>query len=148
MQLTKNFSLLELTSSETATRRGIDNTPSQTEINNLKKLCEEVMQPLRDWYGKPINITSGFRSAKLNRVIGGASSSQHVKGEAIDFTLPKEDYKKVWKWITENLEYDQIIWEFGNSEAPDWIHISYTTNNRNQKLKAEKQWGVTRYISI
>ncbi len=150
MQLTNNFSLIELTSSETAVRKGIDNTPSADVIANLKYLCENVMQPLREWYGKPINITSGYRSPKLNKAIGGSSTSDHCLGCAIDFTLPKEDYKKVFKWIKENCTFYQLIWEMGNDEAPQWIHVSFrVVINRKQVLKAYKNtFGQTKYQAI
>jgi len=143
MNLTKNFSLIELTSSETAVRKGIDNTPSQEVVNNLKNLCENVMQPLRDWYGKPINITSGYRSPKLNKAIGGSTTSDHCLGCAIDFTLPKEDYKEVFEWIRKNCEYDQIINEFNFQ----WIHVSFrSSGNRKQSLAAYKNAiGQTKY---
>ena len=143
MQLTKNFSLIELTSSETAVRKGIDNTPTQLVVTNLKELCENVMQPLRDWYGKPINITSGYRSPKLNKAIGGSSTSDHCYGCAIDFTLPKEDYKMVFDWIRTNCEFDQAIDEFNFQ----WIHVSFRLgNNRKQVLKAYKNAiGQTKY---
>lgn len=147
MQLTKNFSLIELTSSETAVRKGIDNTPTQLVVTNLKELCENVMQPLRDWYGKPINITSGYRSPKLNKAIGGSTTSEHCFGQAIDFTLPVEDYKPVFEFIRTKLEYSQLIWEMGNDTAPQWIHVSFRLgNNRKQVLKAYKNAiGQTKY---
>ena len=143
MNLTKNFSLIELTSSETAVRKGIDNTPSQEVVNNLKYLCENVMQPLRDWYGKPINITSGYRSPKLNKAIGGSTTSDHCLGCAIDFTLPKEDYKEVFEYIKANLPHDQIINEFNFQ----WIHVSFrSSGNRKQSLAAYKNAiGQTKY---
>ena len=144
MKLTKNFSLNEFISSETALRRGIDNTPSAEVLANLKALCENIMQPLRDWYGKPINITSGYRSPALNRAIKGAANSDHMKGQAVDFTLPKEDYPKVFEWLRNNVQFTQIIDEFGFS----WIHISYDAKNlKKQALKAVKQNGKTLYIN-
>ena len=149
MQITENFSLIELTSSETATRKGIDNTPGPAEIHNLRYLLNEVMQPLRSWYGKPINITSGYRSPKLNKAIGGSSTSDHTQGRAIDFTVPKEDYKKVFEYIRTKLLFDQLIWEFGNDDAPNWIHVSYRiSNNRRQVLKALKGTFGTKYITL
>lgn len=149
MQLTENFSLIELTSSETATRRGIDNTPGPAEIHNLRYLLNEVMQPLRSWYGKPINITSGYRSPKLNKAIGGSTTSDHTQGRAIDFTVPKEDYKKVFEYIKTKLVFDQLIWEFGNDNAPNWIHVSYrVSGNRRQVLKAVKSTFGTKYVAI
>jgi len=147
MELTKNFSLLELTSSETAARKGIDNTPTVAVTINLRYLCENVMQPLRDWYAKSINVSSAYRSPKLNKAIGGSSTSDHCEGRAIDFTLPKEDYKKVFEYIRNNLPFDQLIWEMGNDEAPQWIHVSFRLdNNRKQVLKAFKNGlGQTKY---
>lgn len=146
MELTKNFSLLELTSSETAVRKGIDNTPSAEVTANLRYLCLNVMQPLRDWYGKPINITSGYRSPKLNKAIGGSTTSDHCLGRAIDFTLPKEDYQKVFSWIKENCEFDQLINEFNFQ----WIHVSFRiSGNRKQVLKATKNvLGQAKYSAI
>jgi hypothetical protein len=144
MKLSKNFSLNEFISSETALRRGIDNTPSAEVLANLKALCENIMQPLRDWYGKPINITSGYRSPALNRAIKGAANSDHMRGQAVDFTLPKEDYPKVFEWLRNNVQFTQIIDEFGFS----WIHISYDAKNlKKQALKAVKQNGKTLYIN-
>ena len=144
MKLSKNFSLNEFISSETALRRGIDNTPSAEVLANLKALCENIMQPLRDWYGKPINITSGYRSPALNRAIKGAANSDHMRGQAVDFTLPKEDYPKVFEWLRNNVQFTQIIDEFGFS----WIHISYDKNNlKKQALKAVKQNGKTLYLN-
>ena len=144
MKLSKNFSLNEFISSETALRRGIDNTPSAEVLANLKALCENIMQPLRDWYGKPINITSGYRSPALNRAIKGAANSDHMRGQAVDFTLPKEDYPKVFEWLRNNVNFTQIIDEFGFS----WIHISYDAKNlKKQALKAVKQNGKTLYIN-
>ena len=149
MQITENFSLIELTSSETATRKGIDNTPGPAEIHNLRYLLNEVMQPLRSWYGKPINITSGYRSPKLNKAIGGSTTSDHTQGRAIDFTVPKEDYKKVFEYIKTKLVFDQLIWEFGNDDAPNWIHVSYrVSGNRRQILKAVKSTFGTKYVAI
>ena len=144
MKLTNNFSLQELTSSETAVRRGIDNTPSPEVILNLKALCENVLQPLRDWYGKPITITSGYRSPELNKAIKGARNSDHMRGQAVDFVLPKEDYQRVFDWLRKNVEYTQIIDEFSFS----WIHISYDSKNlKKQALKAVKSNGKTAYIN-
>ena len=149
MKVTKNFTLLELTSSETAARKGIDNTPSAEVIDNLKQLFENVVQPLRDWYGKSINVSSAYRSSTLNKAIGGSATSDHCLGRAVDFTLPKEDYKKVFEHL-KTMSFDQLIWEMGNDEAPQWIHVSYrTTGNRKQVLKAHKNvLGQTKYTAI
>lgn len=149
MNLSKNFTLVELISSETALRRGIDNNPPTAAINQLKILVENVLQPLRDRYGKPINVTSGYRSPRLNKAIGGSSTSQHCFGQAVDFTVPKEDYKEVFE-ILKSMEFDQLIWEFGNDHAPQWIHVSYNAQkNRKEVLRAFKNsFGQTRYKAI
>jgi hypothetical protein len=147
MKLSNSFNLIEFTSSETASRRGIDNTPSIAVIENLRLLCENVLQPLRDKYGKSINITSGYRSPKLNKAIGGSSTSQHCFGQAADIQVDKKDYLKVWE-ILKTLPFDQIIFEFGTESAPDWIHVSFVEGkNRGQKLKAVKNiFGKTQYL--
>jgi hypothetical protein len=147
MKLSNSFNLIEFTSSETASRRGIDNTPSIAVIENLRLLCENVLQPLRDKYGKSINITSGYRSPKLNKAIGGSSTSQHCFGQAADIQVDKKDYLKVWE-ILKTLPFDQIIFEFGTESAPDWIHVSFVQGkNRGQKLKAVKNiFGKTEYL--
>jgi hypothetical protein len=110
-------------------------------------LCENVLQPLRDKYGKSINITSGYRSPKLNKAIGGSSTSQHCYGQAADIQVDKKDYLKVWE-ILKTLPFDQIIFEFGTESAPDWIHVSFVQGkNRGQKLKAVKNIiGKTEYL--
>jgi hypothetical protein len=147
MKLSNSFNLIEFTSSETASIRGIDNTPSIAVIENLRLLCENVLQPLRDKYGKSINITSGYRSPKLNKAIGGSSTSQHCYGQAADIQVDKKDYLKVWE-ILKTLPFDQIIFEFGTESAPDWIHVSFVQGkNRGQKLKAVKSlFGKTDYL--
>jgi hypothetical protein len=147
MKLSNSFNLIEFTSSETASRRGIDNTPSIAVIENLRLLCENVLQPLRDKYGKSINITSGYRSPKLNKAIGGSSTSSHCFGQAADIQVDKKDYLRVWELLKE-LPTDQIIWEFGNDSAPNWIHLSFVQGkNRGQKLKAVKNvLGQTKYL--
>jgi hypothetical protein len=147
MKLSNSFNLIEFTSSETASRRGIDNTPSIAVIENLRLLCENVLQPLRDKYGKSINITSGYRSPKLNKAIGGSTTSQHCFGQAADIQVDKKDYLKVWE-ILKTLPFDQIIFEFGTELAPDWIHVSFVEGkNRGQKLKAVKNvLGQTKYL--
>jgi zinc D-Ala-D-Ala carboxypeptidase len=138
MRLTKSFNLIEFTSSETASRRGINNTPNESVIANLKLLCEKVLQPLRDQYGKPINVTSGYRSVALNKAIGGSSNSQHTRGQAVDIQVPRQDYLTVFN-LLRAMETDQIIWEFGDAVAPQWLHISYVaTGNRMQVLRAKK----------
>lgn len=146
MRLSENFSLIELTSSETAARKGIKNEPAQSVIDNLSALCFHVLQPLRTKYGKPINITSGFRSVALNKAIGGSANSQHCLGQAADFTVPREDYLRVFN-ILRSMEFDQLIWEFGDSVAPQWLHVSFARGkNRRQVLVAKKgRFGRTVY---
>lgn len=148
MNLTQNFSLIELTSSETAARKGIDNTPTQDVITNLRELCVYVLQPLREQYGKSINITSGYRSPKVNKAIGGSTTSDHCFGNAADFTVAISDYHHVFS-ILRTLEFDQLIWEFGDIHAPQWIHVSFRCKgaNRKQVLKAVKNaLGQTKYL--
>lgn len=149
MKLSNNFSLEEMTRSTTAARKGIKNDPDDDQVGNLIILCEEVLQPLRDALG-PINISSGFRSVELNSAIGGSSSSQHcaLKGAASDIDMGKRN-AEVFNHIKENLEWDQLIWEFGDNSNPSWVHVSYNNgNNRKQILKAIKQNGKTKYINF
>ena len=149
MKLSNNFSLEEMTRSTTAARKGIKNDPDDDQVGNLIILCEEVLQPLRDALG-PINISSGFRSVELNSAIGGSSSSQHcaLKGAASDIDMGKRN-AEVFNYIKENLEWDQLIWEFGDNSNPSWVHVSYNNgNNRKQILKAIKQNGRTKYINF
>lgn len=118
----KYFSIKEMTKSNTATAKGIDNTPDQTIMNNLTKLIEAVLDPLREWYGKPIIVNSGYRCEALNKAIGGAKSSQHMLGEAADITVgSKEENEKLFNYIKDNLEFDQLI----NESDFSWVHVSY-----------------------
>lgn len=118
----KYFSIKEMTKSNTATAKGIDNTPDQTVTNNLTKLIEAVLDPLREWYGKPIIVNSGYRCEALNKAIGGAKSSQHMLGEAADITVgSKEENEKLFNYIKDNLEFDQLI----NESDFSWVHVSY-----------------------
>lgn len=118
----KYFSIKEMTKSNTATAEGIDNTPDQTITNNLTKLIEAVLDPLREWYGKPIIVNSGYRCEALNKAIGGAKSSQHMLGEAADITVgSKEENEKLFDYIKDNLEFDQLI----NESDFSWVHVSY-----------------------
>jgi zinc D-Ala-D-Ala carboxypeptidase len=150
MQLTKNFTLEELTRSSKAKALRIDNSPNPEQLANLKALAENILQPLRDSLGFPINITSGLRVPALNAAVKGSKTSQHTKGEAVDIKVSGKN-KVIFDWIVNNLDYDQIISEFPNeSGEPSWVHVSYKKNevNRNQKLKAIKQNGRTRYIKL
>ena len=144
MNLSKSFTLNELTKSQEATRLGIDNTPNEEQIQNLKILCEKILQPLRDFYGMPVSISSGYRSIALCEAIGSSAKSQHTKGQAADFEIFGVPNKEVAEFIVKNLEYDQCILEFWNENEPNsgWVHCSYSSNgNRMQYLKAEKLNG-------
>lgn len=141
MRLSKNLNLKEAIKSNTASRLGIDNTPEQWEINNLRAVAENVFQPIRDHFGVPIGVSSGYRCKKLNKAIGGSKYSQHMIGEALD--LDADIYGKVtnaeiFNYIKDNLEWDQMIWEFGDDEEPNWVHVSYKEagNNRKQIKRA------------
>jgi zinc D-Ala-D-Ala carboxypeptidase len=140
MKLTENFTLAELTKSETAEKNNIDNTPDAEQIECLKQLCENILQPLRDDFQKPLVISSGFRSKKLALLVGSKTTSQHCKGQAADFTIPGIDNKKVFKHIIENLPMDQVILEYYKEDDTKeysnegWIHCSYIPNGRGQAL--------------
>ncbi len=142
----KYFTIQELTKSATAQRKGIDNSPSVQVRANLTALVEKVLDPLREAYGKPIVVTSGYRCEKLNRAVGGAASSQHVKGQAADIRSVQdtpEENKKLFDLIVKlGLPFDQLINEYGF----DWVHVSYGPRHRRQKLKAVKRNGRTMYI--
>ncbi len=140
MQLTKNFTLAEFTESDTAERVGIDNTPSANALANLKKTAEG-MQKVRDLLGKPISISSGYRSPALNRYIGGSSSSHHCFGYAVDFKSPSfgTPYEVTKAIIASDIKYDQIIWE------GTWVHISFSPAMRMQKLTATFKNGKATY---
>lgn len=148
MKLTENFYLSEFTKSSTAIRHGIRNEPRAIQVDNLILLCKHVLQPLRDWYGKPIRINSGFRSPGLNTYLGGAKSSQHMFGEAADIDTLR-DNKKLFDYIKDNLTFDQLISEFGTEDNPGWIHVSYCDkHNRGEVLRAEKINGKVTYTRI
>ena len=150
MQLSENLSLAEVMRSETAKRKGVSNMPTPEHIENFKKLAENIFQPIRKHFGKPIHISSGYRSAALNKAIGGASSSQHCPGEAIDIDMDGTAITnaEIFNYIKNNLSFDQLIWEFGTDKNPDWVHVSYesTGKQRKQILKAVKQGGKTSYV--
>jgi len=151
MNLTTNFSLLELTKSQTAERKGIDNTPSPTHQENLKSLCTAILQPVRDHFSKVVTISSGYRSPELCTAIGSKITSQHAKGQAADFEIYGLSNQELATWIHENLDYDQLILEYWKKEDPNsgWVHCSYNVNvNRKQYLKAYKENGRTKYEKI
>ncbi len=135
--VSKNFSWREVTRSGTCERAGIDNTPGPLEQARLQAIVLNVMQPLRNAMGRPIRVTSGFRSPACNVKIGGATESQHMKGEAIDFQDPAGNLAEMFYYIKDNLPFDQLIWEKGDNNQPLWIHVSYkqSGNNRRKVLK-------------
>jgi hypothetical protein len=147
VRLSENFSLQEFTKSQTAERKGIDNTPVEGHLENAKALFENVVQPVRDNFGVTV-INSGYRSGDLNYAIGGSNTSQHCKGQAVDIECPGTPNYDVAKWIEDNLDFDQLILEFYTPGIPDsgWIHVSYKTeDNRNASLTAMKENGKTVY---
>tara|TARA_R110002020_G_scaffold30522_1_gene96146 strand:- start:412 stop:873 length:462 start_codon:yes stop_codon:yes gene_type:complete len=150
MKLTTNFSLHEFTKSQTATRHGIDNTPSMTNIINLKSLCEGVLQPVRNHFMKPMIISSGFRCKELNTKIGGSKTSQHVLGQAADIEVLGFSNVELSDWINANLDFDQLILEFYNEkEGPHsgWVHVSFNKgyNKHDYKEAYKNEQGQTRY---
>tara|TARA_R100000654_G_scaffold3137_1_gene10910 strand:+ start:26464 stop:26937 length:474 start_codon:yes stop_codon:yes gene_type:complete len=153
--ISKHISEKEATKSVTALRLGIDNTPNGDAIANMKQLAEKVFEPLREWVGGPIKINSFYRSSALNEAIGGSTKSQHCcKGGAaaidIDDIYGYKTNAEMFEWIKDNLDFDQMIWEFGNEDNPDWVHISFVSKdkNRNRILKAVRDDGKTKYIDI
>ena len=151
MKLTANFSLSELTKSQTAERRGIDNTPSTEHQENLKLLCENVLQPVRDHFGEVVTISSGYRSPELCTAIGSKITSQHAKGQAADFEIFGVSNKELADWIHYNINYDQLILEYWKESDPNsgWVHCSYSEgNNRRQYLRAYKENGKTKYEPV
>jgi len=151
MKLSENFSLLELTKSQTAERKGIDNTPSTEHQGNLKRLCESILQRVRDHFGRVVSVSSGYRSEELCTAIGSKTTSQHAKGEAADFEIFGVSNKELADYINENLDYDQLILEYWKKEDPNsgWVHCSYKSEgNRKQYLRAYKENGSTKYEKI
>ena len=152
MQLSEHLNLAEVTRSETAKRKGISNMPTPEHLENFKNLAINIFEPIRKHFGKPIHISSGYRSKQLNTAIGGSLTSQHCSGEAIDIDMDGSvngiTNKQVFDYIKQHLNFDQLIWEFGTSTNPDWVHVSYKTNGKQRKqiLKAVKQGGKTSYV--
>jgi len=135
VRLSYNFTLSELTRSQTAARMGIDNTPDEQQIENLQRVCSEILQPVRDNFGIPFAPSSGFRSVALCEAIGSSSKSQHAKGEAVDFELPGFDNKEVAEWVRNNLNFDQLILEYYTPDDPSsgWIHCSVVENDNREE---------------
>lgn len=149
MKLTANFSLEELTKSETALRFGMDNTPNDQELANMVALCECVLQPIRDHFGKGVKVNSGFRDPEVNAKVGGSKTSDHCKGMAADIEIPGVANAELAQWIVDNLEFRQVILEFYTPGIPDsgWVHVSYNPgDNKKQVLTATKQSGKTVYL--
>lgn len=151
MKLSNNLDLGELTRSESAKRVGISNKPTAEHIENMKNLANNIFQPIREHFDVPIFISSGYRSKELNAKVGGSTTSQHSSGEAIDIDMDGSSSgvtnKEVFDFIKDNLDFDQLIWEFGSKKNPDWVHVSYesTGKQRKQILRAVKVKGVTKY---
>jgi hypothetical protein len=134
-KISKHISYYEATKSITAIRRGIHNVPSAEILANMKLVAEKCFEPLREWYGKPIRINSFYRSAALNTAVGGSRTSDHVKGIAIDLDTPSNaENKKLFDWLKDNVEFTQLIWEYGDKSGPDWVHISYDKNNLKKQI--------------
>ena len=152
MQLSKNLSLAEVIRSETAKRKGVSNMPTEAHIANFKLLAEKVFQPIREHFGVPIHISSGYRSAALNKAVGGSATSQHCTGEAIDIDMDGTTVtnKQIFDFVKANVNFDQMIWEFGTDANPDWVHVSYNSDGaqRKQILKAVKAGGATKYLPL
>lgn len=152
MKLTNNFTLEELTKSETALRQGIDNTPTVEVVENLKLLAEKVLQPVRDHFGRGVKVNSGFRCLAVNAAVGGvqgAKPSDHTRGMAADIEIPGLPNAELAQWIEANLEYTQLILEFYTQGIPDsgWVHVSYDPANlKKQSLTAVKREGKTVYL--
>jgi hypothetical protein len=148
MNLTKNFSLLELTKSQTAERKGINNTPSPEHQENLKSLCMAILQPVRDHFDCVVSVSSGYRSPELCTAIGSKITSQHAKGQAADFEIFGVSNKSLADYINSELHYDQLILEYWNESDPNsgWVHCSFSEGqNRKQYLRAYKEDGRTKY---
>ena len=152
MKLSKYVSIGEVTYSDTAKRKGIDNSPTAEHLENLKVICTEVFDKVREHFGVPLYISSGYRGKELNAAIKGSESSDHCKGRALDLD---QDYRgngvsnrQVFDYIKDNLEFDQLIFEMGSKENPDWVHVGYRKGaNRKQVLRAVRADGKTKYVN-
>ena len=151
-RISKHISYKEGVYSNTATRLNIDNSPSSYQLSNMGALADNVFEPLRQWVGGPIKITSFFRCEELNKALGGSSRSQHCEGRAMDIddVFGRTTNALMFEYIKNNLDFDQLIWEFGDDNNPDWIHVSFRSpdENRSRCLKAYKKNGKTNYIVI
>ena len=149
-KISKHVSYKEGVRSRTADRRGLDNTPNESQLKCMKEIAEGLFEPLREWVGGPIKINSFFRGEPVNTAIGGSKYSQHMKGQAIDIddTFGHKTNAEMYHYIKDNLDFDQLIWEFGDDENPNWIHVSYVTHREKRKKLtiAKKINGKTKYI--
>ena len=151
-KISKHVSYKEGVRSTTALRLGLNNDPSKEHLENMMFVSERIFEPLRAYVNGPIRINSFYRGPELNKAIGGSKKSQHCKGQAMDIddTYGVMSNATMYNWIKKNLDFDQMIWEFGNKKNPDWIHVSYVSpeDNRNRCLKAYKENGKTKYMII
>jgi hypothetical protein len=143
MQLSKNLTLAEMINSSTAKRKNIDNSPTSIHLENMKYLAEKVFQPIREHFNVPIHISSGYRSKKLNEAIGGSLTSFHSSGCAIDIDNDNSSVtnKEIFDYIKNNLDFTELIWEFGTKDNPDWTHVAIVKGREKEKeiLKATKE---------
>ena len=151
-KISKHISYHEGTYSRTAERRDLDNTPNKEQLKCMKEVAENLFEPLRKWVGGPIKINSFFRGEPVNTAIGGSRKSQHMKGQAIDIddTFGHKTNAEMYHYIKDNLDFDQMIWEFGTDKNPNWIHISWVSHRPNRKklTVAKKIKGRTKYIHL
>jgi len=151
MKISDHISMKEALRSNTAQRLGIDNMPDNDTLVTMQITAQHIFEPLRNHFNEPIYISSFYRSPELNKAIGGSAKSQHCKGEAIDIddVYSKASNADFFNYIKDKLEFDQLIWEFGDDENPAWVHVSYNLGkNRMRILKAIKENGRTKYIDI
>jgi len=149
MKLSEHLTVKEATKSATATRLGIDNSPTIAHLEALKTTAKMIFEPVRKHFNVPIAVTSGYRSKALNDAIKGSSRSQHCHGQALDIdadVFGGVTNKEIFEFVKNSLDFDQLIWEFGDDENPDWVHVSYTDDaNRGEVLKAYRDGGRTKY---
>lgn len=149
MKISEHLYLAEVIRSESAKRYGISNIPTEEHIANFKLLADNIFEPIRNHFKCPILISSGYRSKELNEKIGGAKTSQHCFGQAVDIDMDGTDYEvtnaDIFKYIKSELPFDQLIWEFGNDSNPDWVHVSYSDRHRKEILKATRINGKVNY---
>ena len=149
-KISKHVSWKEGTYSRTGERLGLDNTPNEEQLKCMKEVAENLLEPLREWVGGPIKINSFFRGEPVNTAIGGSTRSQHMKGQAIDSddTVGHKTNAEMYHYIKDNLDFDQMIWEFGDDKNPNWVHISWVSHRPNRKKLtiAKRIDGKTRYI--